>query len=73
MKIELSVEYAPGDTVFLVTDAEQSEHIVVGYDVDADLNVKYKIRLTVYESLHSGIELSRERDTVKTLGINTQN
>ena len=53
-----------GDTVYLRTDREQIEWLVVGYNVRPD-GVMYAIVNGLDESLHYGIELSKERDIVK--------
>lgn len=53
-----------GDTVYIRTDREQIEHLCVGYNVRPD-GVMYVIVNGQDESLHYGIELSKERDIVK--------
>jgi hypothetical protein len=61
MKINISVEYSIGDTVYLCTDAEQYKRIVTGYVVDGG-GVKYILASSEIISEHYACEMSNKKE-----------
>lgn len=55
-----------GDIVFLKTDPDQMERIVVGIEI-YDNSISYSLCSGTSQSLHFGFEISDERDVVKAI------
>ena len=59
------LDYFIGDTVYLITDSEQLERIVIGINLRPQYAVTYNIVCGTVESWHYAIELSSEIDIQK--------
>lgn len=67
-KIDIEVEYTIGDIVYMITDPEQLEHLVVGYEVFEDC-VRYIVEYMGRTYTCSSLQLSSIRDKSKAMGI----
>jgi len=64
MKIEIEVAHKIGDIVFLITDPEQMERMVLGYTL-RKTNVFYELVQGVNNSVHYEDEIASEKDILK--------
>lgn len=60
-------DYNIGEVVFLKTDKEQSERIVVMIQVFGPNDISYELRCGTSSSIHFGCEITREKDILLTL------
>lgn len=66
----IQFQFSAGEVVYLLTDPAQHPRVVVGYEVDGNLGVMYKIRLSDCEpSYHYDFEIT----TLKGLDITHPN
>lgn len=66
--IKLNVEFKIGDTVYLKTDPEQYERLVIAYIVE-NKDISYQLACGEDQSIHSDYEISAEKDELKRLGV----
>lgn len=69
MKLEIDIEHQPDAIVYLKTDPEHLPRIVIGYELDRNLNVYYKLAQATVESTHYPCEIAKERS--KKIGFKT--
>jgi hypothetical protein len=62
----LTIKYWIGDIVYLITDVDQKERIVTGVDIRQS-GVSYNLSYGSDDSDHYDIEISKEKDVLKTL------
>lgn len=60
------IEFSINDTVYLKTDIEQEEHQVIGIMI-RPTGIIYYVAKGPFESTHYAIELTKEKNTLKTL------
>jgi hypothetical protein len=63
------ISFGIGESVYLKTDRDQLEHIVVEIILCPNFLVKYELSCENATSVHYEIEISRERDVMKATGI----
>lgn len=66
--IKLNVEFKIGDTVYLKTDPEQYERIVIAYIVE-NKDISYQLACGEDHSTHADYEITGEKDELKRLGV----
>ena len=60
-----NIEFMIGQTVYLKTDTDQNERMVVGVSLRPCNLVTYALTYSTTETWHYGIEISSERDVLK--------
>lgn len=63
MKVAIYVDYEIEDTVYLKTDIEQRERMVIAYEVAKDCTF-YKLACGDEYSYHFGYELTRDKRAI---------
>lgn len=66
MKKTIEIQYDIGDVVYLKTDTEQYERIVVGITI-RPIGIVYQLAYEDDESSHYEIEMSDTKDVLKTM------
>ena len=61
-----NIEYDFGEMVFLVTDCDQEERMVTAINLRPSNTVTYGLSFSTTESFHYAIEISRDRNILKT-------
>ena len=56
----MKVQFEIGEAVYLVTDPEQHERIIAGYNVRQG-SIMYFVRIEMEETMHFDYEISREK------------
>lgn len=59
-------EFEIGQIVYLKTDIEQLSRIITGINVNGNNNILYRLVAGINETYHYGIEISSEKDIVRT-------
>jgi hypothetical protein len=67
--MHINNEYELGDIVYLRTDPDQNILVVTGILVTAG-GLLYKLAIGTSESVHYGLELSREKDILLATNAN---
>ena len=60
-----NIEYNFGDIVYLITDCDQEERMVTGVNLRPG-SVTYGLSFSSGESFHYAIEISKEKNILKT-------
>lgn len=67
------IEFRINQTVYLKTDIEQHERIVIGIMLRPDKCVTYSLACGTSDSWHYAIEIDNDRDIIKaTTGMNRE-
>lgn len=67
--MEIKTRYDLGESVFLRTDTEQLERIIVCIKIVTGGSILYTLCQGTNETLHYEVELSRQKNIFKSLGI----
>ena len=62
---DYNIEYWIGDKVYLITDLDQVERIVIGITLRPNGFVSYAVAYDSFETHHFDIEMSKEKDMSK--------
>jgi hypothetical protein len=66
------IEFEIGQTAYLKSDVDQHQRIITGITLRPNNGVTYSLSFGTTESWHYGIEISSERDILKSLNQNRE-